>query len=58
MCFLMRKVNADGAGRDVYLSSPVSGSMVSGYHKIQGWVKTKPRPQHLGVGAKPTGPEK
>jgi hypothetical protein len=35
----MRKVNADGAGRDVYLSSPALASVNRGYHKTWGRVK-------------------
>jgi hypothetical protein len=39
MCFVMRKVNADEAGRDVHISLPVPASVDRGYHRILGAVK-------------------
>ena len=51
MWFLMRYVNPEPSSRNVYLSLPALVSVPPGYHKISGWIKRVPRPQHLGAGA-------
>jgi hypothetical protein len=50
----MRKVNADCASGQVYLSSPALASVTRAYHRIWAWVKKDAPTAISGVGARPT----